>query len=201
MAVVECCTGQNECTLVVTIGYLKSFIGSNIQTTGGTTVSVRTPAGKDDSYVPTYTELTNGSILPKFVDGGTNKWASNVDGITILNASSYAGNQSVKQTDLTMTYTRFKSLTITVSKSTFSECGDNATLNYTYTLTKHTKYMKNNCTNDTTSSDGRDTNASISYVTSRSWLYTSGSRVYAEKNSSSYGYADSRSATVYGRVY
>ena len=120
MAKYTCCTGQTECNHIVTIGYLKSFIGNNIKTTGGTTVNVDT--SKLDSYVPTYSELTNGSMLPLFVDGGSGKWHDNVDGI-IINGS-YVSDQNVKQEDLELVYTRFKNLLISASKTSFSECFD-----------------------------------------------------------------------------
>ena len=78
----DCCTGQTECTLVVTIGYLKSLINGKIKNTSGGNVTVNAH-GHPDDYALSYSELTGGTYVPVFVDGGTNKWASNIDGIKV----------------------------------------------------------------------------------------------------------------------
>ncbi len=165
MAEITCCTGQTECNHIITIGYLKTFIGTNIKDSNGNTVYVNT--SKSDSYVPTYSELTGGTLIPQFVDGGTNKWHSNVDGITVR--GSYAANQGVEQTDLILTYTRFKSLSISAGKTTFDECGDNTSVCATYKFTKTIKAM-NNCVAAESSSEGSDTTCKPSFSASCNWM-------------------------------
>lgn len=165
MAEITCCTGQTECNHIITIGYLKSFIGTNIKDSNGNTVYVNT--SKSDSYVPTYSELTGGTLIPQFVDGGTNKWHSNVDGITVR--GSYAANQGVEQTDLILTYTRFKSLSISAGKTTFNECGDNTSVCATYKFTKTIKAM-NNCVAAESSTEGSDTTCKPSFSASCNWM-------------------------------
>lgn len=177
-----CCTGQTKCNDTVTIGYLKSFIGSDILTTAGTPVSVST--SQPDSYCPTYAELTGGTIIPNFVDGGTNKWASNVDGITINHGSSYSGNQVVKVNDLILTYTRYKSIAVSASSTSLSECGGSTTLGRTFKLTKTIKAM-NDCNGgvpSTSSSEGSDSAFTTTYSSTQGWLTINGNTATAPKN-------------------
>ena len=88
-----CCSEfQTECLKVVTIGYLNSFIGSNIKDTDGT---VKTAAG-DSTYCPTYGELTGGSLIPNWREGSSPYL--DIDGIVIT--GSFASNQLVRQKDL-----------------------------------------------------------------------------------------------------
>ena len=166
MAEITCCTGQTECNRIITIGYLKSFIGNEVKNTGGTTVFVSTT--KPDSYEPVYSELASGTLIPLFVDGGENKWHSNIDGITVK--GTYAANQCVKQSDLVLTYTRYKSLTIDASNISFSECGDSSNISATYKLTKTVKAMNDNCVVVETSSDGYDTTCKPSFSRNCDWL-------------------------------
>ena len=165
MAEITCCTGQTECNHLVTVGYLKSFIGTNIKDTGGTTVYVNTT--KPDSYVPTYAELTNNGFIQQYVDGGTNKWHSSIDGITVN--GTYSSNQGVEQSDLVLTYFRFKSLSISAGKTTFDECSDSTDITATYKLTKTVKAM-NNCVAAESSSEGSDTTCKPSFSGSCNWL-------------------------------
>ena len=181
-----CCTGQTKCNDTVTIGYLKSFIGSNILTTAGTVVNVSTARTdwRKDAYCPTYAELTGGTLIPNFVDGGTNKWASNVDGITINHGSSYSGNQVVKVEDLILTYTRYKSIAVSASSTSLSECGGSTTLGRTFKLTKTIKAM-NDCNGgvpSTSSSEGSDTASTTTYSSTQGWLTINGSTATAPKN-------------------
>ena len=162
MATYACCTGQTECNHIITIGYLKSFIGTDIKDTGGTTVYVNTT--QPDSYVPTYSELTSGTLIPQFVDGGNGRWHSNIDGLTVK--GTYASNQNVKQEDLVLTYTRFNSLSVSAGKTSFSECSDNTSVCATYTLTKTIKQMNSSCTVTSSTENGSDTTCKMSFSTS-----------------------------------
>ena len=193
----ECCTGQTECNHIVTIGYLKNFIGDNIKDASGTVVHVTT--SQLDTYCPTYSELTGGSLIPNFVDGGSNNWGSSVDGITIN--GSYSPNQVVNQQDLILTYVRFKSLSISAGKTTFSECGDSTSMSYVYKLTKTIKAM-NNCVASESSSEGNDTsnsgNNKITFSSSESWLGVNGTSLSANKNGS--WSAPSRSGVISAKV-
>lgn len=193
-----CCTGQTECNHIITIGYLKNFIGNNIQDANGNTVSVN---NSDDTYCPTYAELTGGSLIPNFVDAGNGRWSKNVDGITIN--GSYGSNQSVKQEDLVMTYTRFESLTITATPSTnISECGGSSTMTYTYTLRKYIKSMDGSCTVSTNNSTNRDTSdsgdAAIVYTSNQSWATVSKPTITLAKNGTHD--APARNVTITGAI-
>lgn len=200
-----CCTGQTKCNNIVTIGYLKNFIGDLIQNTAGTVVHVNS-SFTDNTYCPTYSQLTNGSILPKYVDGGTNKGASNIDGITVNGTYSNV-NELVKAEDLTLTFTRFKSITVSVSPTSISECGKNdINLGYAFKLTKTTKAM-DNCTtgaytsastevSDTTNTTpGKD---KITYSADDIWVTISGNTASVPKNGRVS--SDTRSTTVKASV-
>ena len=166
MATYTCCTGQTECNHIITIGYLKSFIGTDIKNAGGVTVYVNTT--QPDSYVPTYSELTSGTLIPQFVDGGSGNWHSSIDGITVKGI--YASNQNVKQEDLVLTYTRINSFSVSAGKTSFSECADSTNVCATYTLTKTIKQMNSSCTVTSATSTDSDTTCKMSFSTNCNWL-------------------------------
>ena len=98
----KCCSGGNECNHVVTIGYLKNLVNVSGE---GNIVSVN---NSDNTYCPTYDELTGGTLIANHSDGSTPN--GDIDGIIV--SGSYSGNQAVNQEDISLVYTRFKSLTI-----------------------------------------------------------------------------------------
>ena len=108
---------QTECYRVVTIGYLKSFIGTNVQNSAnGSTISI---SRTDDTYCHTYSELTGGTIIQTWSQGNTPN--GDRDGITVNSAAvlggNYANNQLVDQRDLGLKYTRFKSFSVSSASS------------------------------------------------------------------------------------
>lgn len=144
---------KTDCYKVVNIGYLKSLIGSNIQNNNGEVVNVNTT--QPDTYCPTYSELTGGTLIPNWSQGSTPR--SDRDGITVNSTAvlggTYKTNQLVDRKDLGVKYTRFNTLTISRSGSgNISECGGNATLSKTYNYTRYTTSMNNSCVTSTTSS-------------------------------------------------
>lgn len=150
-----CCTGVTECDHIVTIGYLKSFIGTDVHSSlNDTVLSVNS---QDDTYCPTYAELTGGTLIQNHSNGATPN--GDVDGIIV--DGSYASNQIVMERDLSMVYTRFKSLSISASQTTISECGGNSTLSYTHLYTRYTKSHTDDCERtSTTEIEVSDTNNS-----------------------------------------
>ena len=204
IVILECCTGQTGCNKKITIGYLKSFIMSGsthlIKTTAGTDVNVN--SSKPDAYEPTYAELTSGSILPIYSDGGNNRGASSVDGITI--GGSYTADETVDQTDLTLTYTRFKSLSISAGKTAFDKCGDSTTMSYTYTLAKTVKGISvcNPLTYSYTSTDVRDTSNTapnkVTFSAGCNWINVSGTGISAGQNGT--GHSSTRTCNISASV-
>ena len=190
-----CCTGQTNCNHIITIGYLKSFVGNDIQDANGNVVSVN---HSDDTYCPTYAELTGGSLIPNGSDKGNGKWSQNVDGIIV--GGSYAANQCVKQEDLSAIYTRFESFSITATPNTdIDECGNQtSTMSYTYMLRKYNKAMNSSCEVDTTSSTNSDTASTVSYTPSDNWASVSNSTVSFLKNGTHD--APARTVTITGSV-
>lgn len=166
-----CCTGQTKCNETVTIGYLKGLVNGIVSVT----------TSKSDSYCPTYAELTGGTLVPNFVDGGTNKWASNVDGISVN--GTYENTQVVKVENLRVIYTRFKSITASASPTSLSECGGSTTLGYEFKLTKNTKGISDCSTGgtDTATEEGSDTASTVTYSSTQSWLTINGSTATAPK--------------------
>ena len=155
---------QTECYRVVTIGYLKSFIGTNVQNSAnGSVISI---SRSDDTYCPTYSELTGGTIIQTWSQGSTPN--GDRDGITVnsnaILGGNYAANQLVDQRDLGLKYTRFKNFGISASPTTISECGGNSTLSYSHVYTRYNKYMNDSCATASTSSDVSDTaNGEVSW--------------------------------------
>jgi hypothetical protein len=164
-----CSDYQTECLKVVTIGYLKSFIGNLVQnSTNGNPISIQRT---DDTYCPTYSELTGGTIIQTWLQSSTSP-KSDRDGITVNStwaggSSGYSANQLVDQRDLGLKYTRFRTLSISRSGSgEISECGGSATLTYTYNHTRYTKSMNNNsCVTSTSSSNVNSPCGELTYHT------------------------------------
>ena len=178
---------QNECYRVVTIGYLKTFIkdGSTflIQDANGNSVSI---LREDDTYCPTYSELTGGTIVQTWKQDSTSPRADR-DGIVVnKNATlggTYAENQLVNQKDVTLKYTRFGTLSISASKTDgLSQCGESVTLTTTYNYTRYTKEMAN-CpverpiTYNTSSSSVNGPCSDLTWHTDFTGLLNSGSSV------------------------
>lgn len=178
-----CCSEyQTECLRVVTIAYLKSFIGSDIQNSSGAAVSI---SRTDDTYCPTYGELTNGSIIPYWSQGGTPN--GDRDGIIVNpiwvgdGVTRYRADQLVDQRDLSMMYTRFKSFSVNASprcSTEIDECGGLSTLEFFHKYTRYTQSMTNGCATastsatciTTTSVEVSDTaNSEVTWTTSCAW--------------------------------
>ena len=157
-----CCTEyQTECLKVVNIGYLKKFIGKYIQKSDGNPYVISTT--KDDSYCPTYTELTNGSLVPYWSEE-TNP-INDTDGVVVNRVASgtganYGGTQLVNQSDLSVRYTRVSGLTISAAKTSgFDGCKSGETsISYTIGYTRYTTSMNGCTTNKKTTSTGKTVN-------------------------------------------
>lgn len=150
MAIVD---KQTECLRIVTIGYLKNFIGDLIKDSNGAVVHINTTAKTDyanDEYCPTYRELTGGTLIVNHIQGTYP--ADDVDGIVVNRifyndgVSNYTEDQEVNQKDLLVAYTTFNGFSIGANPTTISACGGNSTLSYSYGFTRNTKYMTSNCT-------------------------------------------------------
>jgi hypothetical protein len=164
-----CCTEyQTECLKVVNIGYLKKFIGKYIQKSDGNTYVISTT--KDDSYCPTYTELTNGSLVPYWSEE-TNP-INDTDGVVVNRVASgtganYGGTQLVNQSDLSVRYTRVSGLTISAAKTSgFDGCKSGETsISYTIGYTRYTTSMNGCTTNKKTTSTGKTVNNDCASLT------------------------------------
>ena len=163
-----CSDFQTECLRVVTIGYLKDFIGTYVQnSTNGSPISIQR---SDDTYCPTYSELTGGTIIQTWSQGSTPR--SDRDGITVNQtwaggSSGYAANQLVDQRDLGLKFTRFNALSITRTDNggDIWECGGSATLSYTYNYKRYTKTMSSSCSVSSTNTTDNGPCGELTYHT------------------------------------
>ena len=188
----SCCQEFNtECNKIVTIGYLKTFVGNNIQNSSGAVVAVNGASG--DTYCPTYGELVGGSIVPKHVASG---WSGDVDGIVV--GGTYSNNECVKQSDLSLVFTRFKSLTASASKTSVSECGEAVTMSSTYTLTRTTKSMNGSCAVSSSSTNGNASTSAVSYTSNQTFASVSNATVTFSKNGTVS--SSTRSANITAKV-
>lgn len=172
-----CSDYQNECLRVITIDYLKNFVGTVIDIDNNTV----TVTGNNNTYCPTYNELTNGTFTKYYVNGKT--------GIQVT--GTYASNQLVRQKDLRFIHTVFKSLTVNSSKNPLNACGDSATLSPSYTFTQTTKYMNDSCSTATTSTDiSQSLSNTITYTSSNLDFTINGNTLSVGKNGGSSGGGD-----------
>ena len=143
---------QNECYRLVTIGYLKKFIGQS-----GSTSSIQNNSGgyatitrTDDTYCPTYSELTGGTIIQAWSQGSTPK--SDRDGIAVkpsaILGSGYANNQCVDRNDLYLSITRMLPLSIKLGKYTFDACSGETNVSVSYSYVRTTKTMSGCATDE-----------------------------------------------------
>lgn len=198
----ECCTSNTVCNRAITIGYLKSLIGNNIQnSTDGSTVYVN---GNDDTYCPTYSELTGGTIIQNRVISPN---ASNdVDGIIVNSVCTetniqYTANQVVNTEDLQVGWTRFISTSIQANPTSISECGGNSTLSYETTHRRALISIDVQCESSTTSSDTVSTSDGMTtFVISSSGKYGSISNSTYTIGKNGTISSDTRSDTISGKT-
>ena len=153
---------KTECYQVVTIGYIKTFL-PNIQKSDGTQYELPSKYS-NDTYCPTYYELTGGTIIPTRVVSDFPK--DDVDGIKINSthygtSNPYTDNQLVDRKDLIVEWTRYSATTIGANKTVMEGCGDSATTTYSSSYRRFTNSMTTNCTtatSETTTSVTNDNN-------------------------------------------
>jgi hypothetical protein len=187
-----CCNSYTECNELITIEYLKNFIGTLIQDSNGNTVTISTTSA--DTYCPTYDEIK--ALLPAH-SKGVNGPLDDVDGI-VLNGT---GNSTVKQQELSIEYTRWKSFTISANPTTIGQCGGSTSFSYVNTFTRYKKSMDNNCDISTTNEDKKDTqNSRVTFTTSKFGTISNHSMTVGENPHGTSGTAPARSTVVTGHV-
>jgi len=154
-----CIDFQTECLRVVTIAYLKNFIGSEVQNSANGSPMYISSTYRDD-YCPTYSELIGGSVIQTWVQGATPNGDRDgiiVNSVSLATGVAYAPNQLVDQKDLSMMYTRFYSFSVSSASGDISQCGGSKQLGYSHVYTRYTKSMNNSCMVSTTSYNVSDT--------------------------------------------
>lgn len=170
---------------VVTIGYLKSFVKGFLTVT----------TSQLDSYCPTYSELTNGSIVRKFINNDVPLSVTN--GVYVnpqfTNGVNYGSNQLVKREHLMVKFVELVSILTVANKKNLSCCGDNATL----TTTASFDYKTKNENGIVVDRKGVIQNVSAKYTESVSYASINGNVVNVSKNAVNYpNNASSRAFTV-----
>lgn len=205
---------QTECYRVVTIGYLKTFIGDLIQDSSNGSVkyvnlNALSAEKRRDDYCPTYSELTSNSLVQTWDPGDTSPNGDR-DGI-VVNSSAilggdYAANQLVDQRDLSLMYTRINSFSISASPTGVSACANSSTISYTHTYNRNSKYMNSSCVitsgGNTAVTDTNDTEVTLTAnhsCTFDGWSNHT-KKLNIPKNSSSTGEAPKRDITVNGTI-
>ena len=176
---------------VVTIGYLKTFVN------GILTVST----DKEDSYCPTYSELTGGVLVTNYkADTNPTKTTNGikVNGCTVTTTStSYASNQLVIRQDLQLLYQQLQSITVAASPTTISCCGGSSTLSTTAYFKLLTKSEGGTTTADTSTS----ASVTATYSDEKTFTTIDSNKITFTKNSvdtSTCTSAAARSTTVTG---
>jgi hypothetical protein len=204
---------QTECYRVVTIGYLKDFIGTLIQDSSNGSVkyvnlNALSEEKRRDDYCPTYSELTSNSLVQTWNPGDTPN--GDRDGIVVSSSAilggNYAANQLVDQRDLSLMYTRIKAFSISASSEWISACSGETVVSYTHTYNRNLKYMNSSCTiqdgGNTAVTDTNDSEVTLS--TSSFGIFGGWSNhtktLTIPKNSSSTGQADERYTDVSGDI-
>lgn len=198
---------QTNCYQLVTIGYLKELIkdGDDSLIKDSTGANKFVPSSYADTYCPTYTELTNGSILPKRVTATSP--TGDTDGIIVNeyfygsdNPSSptkYATNQCVDRKDLSLGYTRYTAFSVSASPTEISECGGSSTLSYSNGFVRWTKSMNTSCNIVSSSASVTDASATITWSTSD--FGTINGNIFTVGKNGSVS-ADSRTTTITGKM-
>ena len=175
-----CNSLEITCNHNVTIGYLKELVAA----IPGACCTRITVTG-NDSYCPTYGELTGGTLIPNFSDGGNYAWSNNVDGIVV--SPGYSNNQCVAKKDLKLIYTAFESLVVSNPSPIVSECGGSTTTTKTLTFRKYTK----ECDKAVTSTTQVDTTLRVT------WSGTDGSNTGTKSYPINNSFTDTHPSTVY----
>lgn len=190
------CPGVTECDQVITIGFLNSFIGSDVQDSSG---AAQTAAG-DSDYCPTYSELTGGTLIQNWKQGTTPN--GDQDGIII--GGTYAANECVRRSDLSMKYTRFKEFSISAASTTLSACSASTTISYTHKYDRCEKKLDSTCESSaaaacTAVSDTQ--NSEVTLTSSNNVFTINGFKVNVPKNNpNNNGRSNARSTTITGKI-
>ena len=192
----SCCPGVTECEHVITIGFLNTFIGSDIQDSNGNATS----AAGDNTYCPTYSELTGGTLIQNWKKGATPN--EDRDGIVI--GGSYASNECVRREDLSMKYTRFKSLDVSASPLEIDACSGCSTLSFAHLYNRYEKKLNGSCEGSASPSveEASDTvSGHVSYSSSNNVFSVNGNQVCVGKNNpNNNGRSNSRSTVITAKI-
>ena len=166
----------NMSNQVITIGYLKDFVGDVVKINSSYT---------DMSYCPTYAELTNGDLVLNFKDNTSP--LSIVNGIYVnpnfTSTSTYANNQLVIREHLQLKYAELQSISVSAEKTTISCCGESTTLSATGYFKVVTKSEGGSLVTSTTQTSQA---VSATYSDSESYTTINGSKITFSKNSVNY---------------
>lgn len=118
--------------ILVTLGYLKTFIDGELYKSDGTKLSVNAN-GKSDSYCLTISDITGGSYVQTAVTD-TGSPTTLRDGVVFSgqeddnNKTDNSNNRNVRRKELSLRHYWISNLTASANVTNISECGGNSTI-------------------------------------------------------------------------
>lgn len=133
--------------ILVTLGYLKTFIDGELYKSDGTKLSVNAN-GKSDSYCLTISDITGGSYVQTAVTD-TGSPTTLRDGVVFSgqeddnNKTDNSNNRNVRRKELSLRHYWISNLTASANVANISACGGNSTISSRLTISQKHKNFDN----------------------------------------------------------
>ena len=161
--------------ILVTLGYLKTFIDGELYKSDGTKLSVNAN-GKSDSYCLTISDITGGSYVQTAVTD-TGSPTTLRDGVVFSgqeddnNKTDNSNNRNVRRKELSLRHYWISNLTASANVTNISECGGNSTISSRLTISQKHKNFDNS---SGTTSYAYDNNGNVNCTSNSSAFVTGG---------------------------
>lgn len=184
--------------ILVTLGYLKTFIDGELYKSDGTKLSVNAN-GKSDSYCLTISDITGGSYVQTAVTD-TGSPTTLRDGVVFSgqeddnNKTDNSNNRNVRRKELSLRHYWISNLTASANVTNISACGGNSTISSRLTISQKHKNFDNS---SGTTSYAYDNNGNVNCTSNSSAFVTEGTNgrtITVEKNGTVS--STTRSATI-----
>lgn len=184
--------------ILVTLGYLKTFIDGELYKSDGTKLSVNAN-GKSDSYCLTISDITGGSYVQTAVTD-TGSPTTLRDGVVFSgqeddnNKTDNSNNRNVRRKELSLRHYWISNLTASANVTNISACGGNSIISSRLTISQKHKNFDNS---SGTTSYAYDNNGNVNCTSNSSAFVTEGTNgrtITVEKNGTVS--STTRSATI-----
>ena len=161
--------------ILVTLGYLKTFIDGELYKSDGTKLSVNAN-GNSDSYCLTISDITGGSYVQTAVTD-TGSPTTLRDGVVFsgqeddYNKTDISNNRNVRRKELSLRHYWISNLTASANVTNISECGGNSTISSRLTISQKHKNFDNS---SGTASYAYDNNGNVNCTSNSSAFVTEG---------------------------